>query len=371
MIAPTVAKRPNLEEGLKEGRAFDAEMVKYLMQVMVEESGARQLLYTTVEDALCDGGAVTGAIIVNKAGRSAVTSKVLVDCTGDGDVAARSGAAFEKGREDGHLQASTLWLEIGGVDEEAFYSGFEEYLSKAPEYLKTERATGHLHLPPECGPPSLVWKGSTLEPGHFSVNFDTILEIDATNPWELTRGTNESRHGIFEMVDFFRKHLPGGKDCFVAKTGTSFGARETRRLRGTATITGQEVVDGRKRPDGICRASFAVDLHDYPDRWPRSPLLGRGPKEGDWYEIPYGCLVPETVDGLLLAGRCISSDRHANGSLRVMVTCMATGQAAGTAAALCVKDAIKPRALDVNRLRRILKERFGVDTARSSVIGSE
>jgi hypothetical protein len=156
----------------------------------------------------------------------------------------------------------------------------------------------------------------------------------------------------------------------LVKTGAVLGVRETRRVRGVATLTGEDVVSGRKRPvDGIGRASYSIDLHDDGRDGPKAKqVFGREtPPAGDWYEIPYGCLVPEGVDGLLVAGRCLSSDRWANGSLRIMPTCMATGQAAGVAAALCARDGIQPRHLEVERLRGVLRDGVGVILDQAAV----
>jgi hypothetical protein len=126
-----------------------------------------------------------------------------------------------------------------------------------------------------------------------------------------------------------------------------------------ATLTGRDVIEGRKRKDGICRGSFFLDLHDRNGTQDIKARYGRNsPPDGDWYEIPYGCLVPAEIDGLLLAGRCISSDRDANGSLRVQPTCMALGQAAGVAAAMCVEEGIQPRQIAVEKIREVLKSKF-------------
>lgn len=348
--------------GLKDERKFDAEIMKYVAMLMVEESGARQLLFTMTEDPLVEGDRVTGITIVNKAGRVAVRSKILIDCTGDGDVAAQAGAEFEKGREDGKLQASSLWLQIGGIDEAALEAGQKEYMEHAEEWTQAERKAGRLNLPGHVYP-RMIWKGSTLAPGQYGVNIDTTVDTDGTDPWSLTAGMNESRKRVFEVIEFFRKYLPGAKQCYLEKTGSIFGIRETRRFKGVGTVTGQDVVDGRKRDDGICRASFFLDLHDGEVKWHKQmeEKYGRtSPPEDDWYEIPYGCLVPAKKDGLLLAGRHISSDRDANGSLRIMPTCMALGQAAGVAAAICVAEGSQPRELPASRVQAVLKEKYGV-----------
>lgn len=338
---------------------FDSEILKYAMQTMLEDAGVEQLLFTTAARATMNGRLVTGMEIVNKAGPGMLEADVTVDCTGDGDIAASAGAAFDKGAPDGALQNVTLFFTIGGVDDEArSEDAYLEYRAKCAEYCRIERERGALQLP-EGILPLMVYKGSTLGKGEYSVNVDTVTGVDGSDPWQMTLAMNESRKRVFELVEFFRRYFPGARNCFLSRTASVLGVRETRRFKGLATITGRDVVEGRKREDGVCRASFFLDLHDGSGGQSLKVKYGRNrPPDGDWYDIPYGCLVPAEIDGLLLAGRCVSSDRDANGSLRVQPTCMALGQAAGVAAALCVKGGIQPRQLVVEELRAILASKF-------------
>lgn len=145
------------------------------------------------------------------------------------------------------------------------------------------------------------------------------------------------------------------KNCFLMDTAPLIGIRETRRILGEYVLTKEDVLSGRKFDDGIARASYIIDLHDGIILTLKEMETLR-PPAGDWYEIPYRCLIPRKIDNLLTSGRCISSDREANGSLRVMPTCMATGQAAGTAAALALKREVTLRQLDGRLLRKTLLE---------------
>lgn len=338
---------------------FDCEILKYAMQMMLEDAGAAQLLFTTAARATMVGRRVTGMEIVNKAGLGKLEASITIDCTGDGDIAASAGAKFEKGTPDGALQNVSLFFVIGGVDDDArSEKAYLEYRSKCAEYCRNERERGALHLP-EGILPLMVYKGSTLGKGEYSVNVDTATGVDGSDPWQLTWAMNESRKRVFELVDFFRRYFPGARNCFLSRTASVLGVRETRRFKGLATLTGRDVVEGRKCEDGICRASFFLDLHDKNAGREIEARYGRNrPPDNDWYEIPYGCLVPAETDGLLLAGRCVSSDRNANGSMRVQPTCMALGQAAGVAAAMCVEDGIQPKQLSAEKLRAVLKSKF-------------
>lgn len=338
---------------------FDSEVLKYAMQTMLEEAGVEQLLFTTAARAVMTGRRVAGVEAVNKAGPGVIEAAVTIDCTGDGDVAASAGAAFEKGGSDGALQNVTLFFVIGGVDDDArSEEAYLAYRAQCAEYCRIERERGALNLP-EGILPLMVYKGSTLGKGEYSVNVDTATGVDGSDPWQLTRAMNESRKRVFELVEFFRRYFPGARNCFLSRTASVLGVRETRRFMGLATLTGRDVIEGRKREDSICRASFFLDLHDRGGNQTMKARYGRNrPPDGDWYEIPYGCLVPAGIDGLLLAGRCVSSDRDANGSLRVQPTCMALGQAAGAAAALCIGEGIEPRQVAVEKLRAILASKF-------------
>ena len=350
--------------GGAQGLGFEAEILKYVALLMAEEAGAEMLLFTLVEDALRSDDRVQGVVIANKSGRGAVRARITVDCSGDGDVCFRAGVPYEKGRADGHIQATSLMFRLGGIDEEELRAALADGTITLKELTTQARQAGELHLPDHLPQVSLGGKGSTIQPGQVSVNLDTVVGVDATSAEEQTQAMNTSRKRIFEVIEFYRKHVPGMEHCYLIDTGALLGVRETRRFEGLSRLGTMDVLQARKVPDGICRASFFLDVHDgqLPRLNPETRKLLRVP-EGEWYEIPYGCLVPKGVDGLLVAGRCISSERLANGSLRIMPTCMATGQAAGTAAALCAAQGIEPRQVDIAELRNRLREHLGVQLA--------
>jgi hypothetical protein len=163
---------------------------------------------------------------------------------------------------------------------------------------------------------------------------------------------------VLYLVDFMRARLPGFQDCALLDTGAQIGVRETRRIVGAYVLTAEDVLRARRFHDAIARVSFPIDIHD--------PTGGggffQGPQDGPYYTIPYRCLVPtdvghpSAVEGLLVAGRPISATHEAHGSLRVMPPCFATGQAAGTAAALALETNVTPRQVDVRLLRASLEQ---------------
>jgi hypothetical protein len=278
---------------------------------------------------------------------------MAVDATGDGDLAAWSGAPFDKGREgDGYLQAVSLNFVLAGVDterlpdREAFDTACREALDSGevelPAYHRTLSFGRH-------------WPG--YPPGIVHYQCDMAADIDASDPESLTCGEALCHQRVLKIWRFLKRSFEAYRDSVIIHIATRLGVRESRRVRGEKTLVEADVLEGRKHPDGIARCSWYMDLHDGQDKHPMDEYRARrAPPEGDFYEIPYGCLVPLQVESLLVSGRCISSTRPANGSLRLQPTCMNTGQAAGTAAALCVAGGTSPRELSGQDLRRILTE---------------
>jgi hypothetical protein len=179
---------------------------------------------------------------------------------------------------------------------------------------------------------------------------DTMHDVDASDPWDLTRAEIECRRLVRQLVRFHRARIPGCEDEYLAAQGFSIGVRETRRIKGEYVVTEDDFRSARKFPDGVSRASWYMDLHDGDVKTPEYKAA-RSLAEGEFYEIPYRALVPLRVDGLLVAGRCVSSDRMANGSLRVIPTCMNLGEAAGTAAAMAAACGVEPRAINGREIR--------------------
>jgi len=321
---------------------FDPELLKFIMQQMCEEAGVNILFHTFIEGAAMEDNTITGVIVVNKSGRQTLSSGVVIDCTGDGDVAVNAGADYRKGNDLTHsMQAMTLRIRIGGVnmlpvDWPEINARFEQ-----------ERQKGINHFP-EHVTKWLDAGGKGLH-NERTFNLDMIMNADATNAWELSIAETEARKRVWEFISFAKNNIPGWENCYVIDTASHIGVRETRRIMGKYMLTEQEVRNAEKFSDGIARGSFGMDLHD-PTEIAASPdpedmekhRKRTSPPPGEWYEIPYRCLIPVTVEakpiqGLLTAGRCISADRRAGGSVRIMITCINTGQAAGIAAAESIR----------------------------------
>jgi hypothetical protein len=331
---------------------FDAEALKMAALEMVCDAGAKIRFHTSFVDCLVEAGRITGIVIHDKAGLGLLRAKVVVDTSADGDVSIRAGAPATVGRaSDGKMMPVTLFLRVGNVDDDRIESWMREHEKLHPGerlfecIVREARARGEWRLPREY-----INLYREPAPGEWRVNTTRVHDIDATNPDDLSRAEIESRRQAVELMRFFRTHCPGLENVRLLNTGTQVGVRETRHVLGDYVLTGDDVLQGRRFPDAIARCAYPVDIHD--------PVGTRGRLEGlaqgNFYDIPYRCLVPRNVDNLLVAGRPISADHEAAASARVIPPCYATGQAAGTAAALAVNQGVSPREVEVEALRRLL-----------------
>jgi len=200
--------------------------------------------------------------------------------------------------------------------------------------------------------------------GEANINAARIAEVDGTDTQSLTRAEIEGRGQIMTIFDFLHQYVPGFERSYVLTSAPFIGIRETRCVIGEYVLSGSDVLEGRKFGDAVLQAAYPVDIHGAKGKGTTFRQVG-----GDGaYDIPYRCLVPLDVDGFLIAGRCISAAHEAQGSLRVMVTAMATGQAAGAAAALSAQQATMPRNLDVRTLRQHLRAQ-GVSLSAPDIQG--
>ncbi len=331
---------------------FDPEIFKFVALQMVDEAGVELLLYAFASSVLMEDTPLRGVVFETKSGPVVVKAKVTIDCTGDGDVAAFAGAPFEVGRSmDRMVQPMTLMFLIGGFNFEHFadyvhvhqdqWHGVEG-LSKLMEKASSN---GELHVPRE----SALFFGN-IRKNNVLVNSTRVLDTLGTDVWDLTRAELVGRRQVFELANFFRKYVPGFEKAFVAQSGITTCVRESRRIMGEYLLTAKDVLDTHKFPDQIAFGSYPVDLH--------SPT-GKGTmlkkiKPGQAYGIPLRCLVPQKVENLLVAGRCISGTHIANASYRTMPICMATGQAAGVCAAIATKENLTPRRVNASMVREVL-----------------
>jgi len=345
---------------------FDPERAKIVLLEMLLEAGVEILFHTQIVDANVKDGIVESVIIENKSGRQAVCPKYIVDCTGDADVAAFSGVPFAKGKEeDGSMQPATLYFRVGGIDVPLLRNWMKknrDILKDSPtdeeidrqkaiaflgmnEMVQKAKDSGLLHA--EVAPRILMYELPT--PGVFSINTTRIQNIDGTNASDITRAEIALRKQVIEVQNFLKKNVGGFENSYVIDSGIQVGIRETRRIEGEYELNETEVLNSTSFEDGIACGTFAIDIH--PPHGKQQIFTGSGKAV---YEIPYRCLIPKNVNNLLVAGRPISATHIAHGSIRVMATCMAMGQAAGTAAAIAFSNNCNTKQVNIKQLRNEL-----------------
>jgi len=349
------------------GIPFNVEGMKIVADRMVQEAGVELSLHSFFVDAVVQDGRMTHAVIESKSSRQAIAAKVFVDATGDADVVARCGAEFTLGRPaDGRPMAMGSMFRIGGLDRLS-----EDAQQAIVDRMRAGVADGRLNLY-GCG---LGGFGSTVEESERSLNI-TRFAGNSADAKDLATGELFTRELAWKVMDIARS-APGAEGLYLVSTPAHVGLRESRRLTGVHRITGEDVVSARKYGDGIARCGYWIDIHcprglvdegrvhlcskactkadcymltDHADELPGELY----PPDGEWFGIPYRTLVPRALDGVLVSGRCISADYQAMAALRVMGTCMAIGEAAGTAAAMAADAETPPRAVDAQELRRRL-----------------
>lgn len=331
---------------------FDPHAFKLIGMRMLRESGAELLLHTQFINVIKDGDQITGVVIANKDGMSVIESKIVIDCSGDADVAARAGVNYIMGNEeDGNLQPASMFMRIGNAD---------------MDVVNADMAAHSHEIRPFFGPYSWLIKEfpedwdnfprgeicvfANVTNGEFSINCSRILDIDATQAEHLTRATMIGQEQCHHIFNFMKKHAPGFENAQLLSTADSIGIRETRHIEGEYKLTGEEVAACTVHPDAIACMATNMDTHNK-DNPGGSFFI---PKNGPYFTVPYLCLVPKGVSNLLVAGRAISADAIAGSAIRMMPSCMAFGEAAGTAAAIAAAAGIKPKDVDVAALRAAL-----------------
>jgi hypothetical protein len=351
---------------------FDPEIFKLAADRMVRESGAELLLHTFATDALVADGAIKALIVESKSGREAVLGKVIVDATGDADIIHRAGAPTHQGRDfDSLNECFGAFVWIGGAPADLS----DEEKAAVNAQVEAAARAGRLHL---AG--AAITRHATNRTEYYSPSL-VRRAGDPTNVRDLTRVEIEAREDMQALIAFLREEVPGFENAYVLATPPQMGPRESRQIAGAVTLTAEDVRAGRKFPDSVARGAAAMDImcpfgNPYPvvlcttdcvkqadcPYWRAEhdkgmfALSERFPPAGDWFAIPYRALVPTGIDNALAAGRCISADHQAMASIRIMATCMATGEAAGIAAAMAANDGIAVRDVDVKVLRSALEK---------------
>jgi hypothetical protein len=329
---------------------IDPEVLKRIYDDAVLESGAELLYHTYVGQIVksTDGHAVDMIIVLNKSGRYAIQADYIIDATGDADIAALAGAAFQKGGSLGELQPGTMCYLVSNVDRKRFQAYLKESGDSGQIHLAVEKAQQAGDLPPGRGKVSgFAWLSDHL----VGVNFGHVFGIDGTKAEDLTRGAVEGRKLAKRQLDFFRSYVPGFEQAHLTATGEQIGIRETRRIIGDYILTQDDFVQTRSFDDDIARNAYFIDVH-LATSSDKMNIFRLPP--GQSHGVPYRVLLPSGLDNVWVAGRSASADRIVQGSLRVMPNCFAMGQAAGTASSLAKRYGVGNREVDVRELQSLL-----------------
>jgi len=306
----------------------DPEMLKCVLNDMVEEAGVKLYLHSWASAAIAEDGQVKGIVFESKSGRQAILAQVTIDCTGDGDMFASAGAEFDA-TIDRSLRTANLALvfRLGSIDAEAYVDFRDGQPQQHAAVMKGLVAMGGFDT---------YWR-TTREDIFWCNNW--LRNLDCLNVEDLTAAEVKARKAMLISLDFLRRNVPGFERCFIVDTASQIGTRGSRRLLGEHVLTWDEVTSGVIHDDAIMLSSRLGQTvsNEYP-----------------LASIPYRSLVPKRVDSLLAAGRCFSADARAANDYNWIQHCIPMGQAAGTAAALSVKAGVQPRKVDYTALQETL-----------------
>jgi hypothetical protein len=318
---------------------FDPEVLKSVLFDLILSAGVTLYLHSYASGVILKDERFAGALFESKSGQFRVFSRIGIDATGDGDLAYLSGAQYELGRSsDGLMQPATLNFRVGGVDTEAMPN--REDMDKAFRAAKDE---GRIKIERE----KLLWF-ETTRANELHFNATRVIRVNGTKVEDLTRAEIDGRRQAEEIMSYLKAEVKGFENAFIAATATQVGIRETRRIIGHYMLTKEDVIEGKDFDDSIAKCSYPIDIHDPKGKGTLFQPLSRP------YGIPYRCLIPKKIDNLIVAGRPISVSHEAFSSTRVMPTCMATGEAAGISASLCIKRKTSPAKADVDEICGIL-----------------
>jgi len=366
-------RRATARGGAEDNRGWalnsDPEIMKLVADEMLVEAGVRCLLHTWMVEPIMDGETIKGALIENVDGRRAIFASVVADCTGNGDVFARSGADYHINND---LQPMTLPIFIANVEPGGEIPFEEEVLipiGPEPGFIKDPELTDYASrrrdiqlnldkmnharengvLPVYGGP----WFGG-LKKNFVWVN-TTRVYGSAVNAEDLTNAEIQARKDANTIVNYYREEMKGFENAFIAQTSPTIGIRETRRLIGEVILTGDDIRSNTEYKDPVALGAWPIDVHPSQKESGVHTMYVPLP-----YQIPFRSLIPKEIDQLVVGGRCISLDREALGSARVGATCGATGHAAGVAAALAADKQIVIRKIDYSELKNELERQSAI-----------
>ncbi len=331
-------------------RVHDPLLWRETADDLLAAAGVRVIYHAVAIEVLLDGHeAVAGVIAWSKQGPLEIRATQTIDASGDADIVAMAGLPSFVG-DNGRVQNPTMIFRLGNVDVAAFTAayGTDTIMPSAVSAMIAEaNASGAYRLPR-----TKIWLFTTTRPNELLCNCTRVTgadgrELNTLLHEDFSEAEFEGRRQVREYTRFFRERLAGCADAFVNDTGVQVGVRQTRQVEGVHKLANGDILAGRKFADGIARSPWPIELHA--GSKPRVEWL-----LDDVYEIPYGCLVPQRGENLLVAGRCLSAEHEAVASARVTAQCFSYGHAIGHAAVIAVRDRVAPRDIAGRELRLLL-----------------
>lgn len=366
-LHPSTIRQPSeftawIKEGHDHVTPFDPEILKLVYDRMCADAGVKVIFHANFVEPIMAGDTIKGAVLLTPSGLENARAKMVIDATGDGTVAFRAGVPCVFGDpESGRVQPSSLFFRINNVDTDRLIADVVPHL---PEFRRVNgvsyrclhwrvaeaEAAGEWDLARKS---VNIWR--CVQKDQWFVNCSRIAGVDATDAESLTAGEIEGRRQVEELMHFFHKYVPGCENATLMGTGSTLGIRESRHVQGDYVQKVQDFIDGVIPEDVVLLSSNSIDVHGA-QGGPAGGLYM--PIKKKMYGVPYRVMLPKGVRSLLVTGRCISAESAAAGAIRVMPPAMALGQAAGVAAALCLKTGIQPADLDYADLRaELLKQK--------------
>ena len=335
MSPPMAEKRTCTLENFGPEIIYDPDIATLTMFEMLAEAGVKLHLGTIAQTPAMDGNKVASVIAHDRNGPIRFEPKIVLDCSGDGDISAKAGVPFTLGNKQGEMMGVSLTFFMEGADWDRVFASNDPYFT---QYAQKGIAEGRLHE--DLGQLYLM-KG--FHRGSVFCNSVHIRGVDGTNPQSVANGTQEGRRRCMQLATFLRSDVPGFENARMTNLGPTVGVRETRKLEGVYKITGADLAQGTRFADGVVCCDNPVD----------DVMRGDGEmtheaivESGSYYTIPFRAMLPQSIENLMFAGRIVSADPVAFASVRGMPQCMAMGQAVGTAAALALRDSLAVQQID-------------------------
>jgi ribulose 1,5-bisphosphate synthetase/thiazole synthase len=362
------AKQMGASQSLLQSRSeiLDAEMFKYVADQMVQEADIEPLLHSLAVAAVMESNTIKGIIIESKSGRQAILAKRVVDATGDADVAHFAGAPCHKPRKQ-NMMGVTVMFSCAGIDRARFLeyvaenhttygdwgknweiktTGKEEDLLCAYLEEPFNRAREEGLIPKHMTSIGGSWSALTDAGEATCLNMIYMLDYDAIDVRDLTRAEMDGRHQAILAIKALQKYVPGFENAKLRNFGMTLGTRDSRKIIGKYNLTEHDVRN---------QARFEDSIGIFPEFIDGYGVLAL-PTTGRYFQVPYGITVPQKIENLLVAGRCVAGDKISHAAVRSMMCCTVTGQGAGVAAAVSVKDGVTCSGVDIQKVQKALKK---------------